>query len=82
MCQNNRKIIFLIKYTKLLFDYTLFKVKKNELPFPNSLSTQIFPPFFSTNSLHSINPNPEPFPFELSSVDFVNPLKIVPRFSS
>ncbi len=30
------------------------------LPLPNSLSTQIWPPCFSTKSLHSINPKPVP----------------------
>jgi len=33
------------------------------LPFPSSLSTQIFPPSFSTNSLQRINPKPKPFSF-------------------
>ena len=34
------------------------KVNLKSLPFPSSLSTQILPPCFSTNSLHSIMPSP------------------------
>jgi hypothetical protein len=45
------------------FHYDIFRGKVNlkSLPFPSSLSTQIFPPSFSTNSLQRSNPKPEPF---------------------
>jgi len=33
-------------------------VNLNSLPFPTSLSTQILPPCFSTNSLQNNKPNP------------------------
>jgi hypothetical protein len=36
-------------------------VNLNLLPLPCLLSTQIVPPFFSTNSLQSNNPKPVPF---------------------
>jgi len=36
-------------------------VKKKLLPTSTSLSTQIFPPHFSTNSLHTFSPSPLPF---------------------
>ena len=43
-------------------------VNLKSLPFPNSLSTQIFPLCFSTNSLQSNKPKPVPFSFAVPSV--------------
>ncbi len=48
----------------------------NSEPFPSSLTTQISPPFFLVNSLHSFNPSPEPFSFlvpnEVTTLKSVN----------
>ena len=44
-------------------------VNKKVEPFPSSLSTQIFPACFSTNSLQRINPKPVPVSFSVPSVD-------------
>src|SRR6476620_1265188 len=43
-------------------DYTLKagRLKLKVLPFPTSLSTEIFPPCASINSLHMARPNPVP----------------------
>ena len=45
------------------------RVNLKSLPFPTSLSTQIFPLCFSTNSLHSNNPNPVPVSFAVPCVE-------------
>jgi len=44
------------------------RVNLNSLPFPYSLSTQIFPPCFSTNSLQSNKPKPVPVSFAVPVV--------------
>ena len=52
------------------------KVNLKSLPFPSSLSTQILPPCFSTNSLQSNNPKPVPVssavPFVVITSDISN----------
>ena len=45
------------------------KVNLKSLPLPCSLSTQILPPCFSTNSLQSINPSPVPVSFSVPFVE-------------
>ncbi len=50
----------------------LGKVKLNLLPLPNLLSTQIFPPFFSTNSLQRISPKPVPVSSSVPASDFLS----------
>ena len=41
----------------------------NVLPLPGTLSAHIFPPCFSTNSLHRKRPSPVPFSFSVPRVD-------------
>lgn len=51
----------LIKFLfSLLIQDLIGNVKKNLLPFPTSLSTQIFPPSSFTNSLQIDKPRPAP----------------------
>ena len=45
------------------------------LPFPFSLSTQILPPIFSTNSLQRISPNPVPFSPEVPALVTVTSMR-------
>ena len=58
------------------------KVKVNFDPFSTSLSTQISPPFLSTNSLQSTNPSPVPFSPMVPSFEFdLSKLNISVNFS-
>ena len=50
------------------FFYNIFNEKINLLPLPNSLSTQILPPCFSTNSLQRISPKPVPLSCSVPNV--------------
>src|SRR3970282_205387 len=56
-------------FSSPLYDYpvakrlicgSIGKVKKNSLPFPGSLSTQIFPPCISTSFFEIDSPSPAP----------------------
>jgi hypothetical protein len=71
-----------ITYTKC---HTLLasSINLKSLPFPSSLSTQIFPSCFSANSLQSNKPSPEPFSFAVPIVlIFEDILKSALIFSS
>jgi len=60
---------FLLTYTQVInYELAIGIVKIKVLPSPTSLSTQILPPCFSTNSLQIIKPKPEPFSFSVPSV--------------
>jgi hypothetical protein len=57
-------------------------VKLTVVPCPGVLSSQIFPPCFSMNSLHKIKPNPVPGSFAVPLDDWVVPiLKSFPAIS-
>ncbi len=55
-------------FIPISFCFFVGNVNLKALPFPSSLSAQISPPIFSTNSLQSINPKPEPFSLAVPEV--------------
>ena len=75
--RNSRQIIDL-NYRPKVNIFADGTVKEKQEPLLLLFEIQMFPPFISTNSLHSFKPNPEPFSFiRPSDVDWTSELNML-----